>query len=187
VQVLPPEITLEHEETFDSHAGLFTGDQEGIWVIDEGGYNGAPAIEGGTGWTTIDLGLDRGLQPASFLELEARVQTNAKGGIFFDRYADDRFKFVVLEPVADRILIGHQDPRNGWVVDACNDRILNGSEYHDLKLAVVGTSVSIHVNGQFVATHGFNAPIVDGDFGLLTDGGDSSFDSFTLRTNDPAF
>jgi hypothetical protein len=187
VQVLPPEMTLEHEETFDSSAGLFTGDQEGTWTIGQVSYEGQPATEGGTAWTTLDLGLDQGLHPSSYLELEARVLTNATGGIFFDRYADDRFKFVVLDQATDQILVGHQDPRHGWVVDAAIDHVLNGSEYDDLKLAVAGTSVRIHLNDQFVAAYGFNAPLVDGNVGLLSRGGHSSFESFILRTNDPAF
>jgi hypothetical protein len=43
------------------------------------------------------------------------------------------------------------------------------------------------VNGQVVTSYGFNAPIVDGGIGLLTKDGNSSFDNFMLRTNDPAF
>jgi hypothetical protein len=35
--------------------------------------------------------------------------------------------------------------------------------------------------------HVFNAVTVDGDFGLLSKDGASSFDEVTVKTNDPAF
>jgi hypothetical protein len=127
------------------------------------------------------------LAAASYVELEANVQTDAAGGIFFDRYADDRFKFVVLDAVADQVLVGHQEPRKGWVVDVAIDHTLNSGEDYDVKLTLKGSSVSVMVDGQMVTSHGYNAPIVDGDIGLVTRGGESTFDSFNLGTNDPAF
>ena len=42
------------------------------------------------------------------------------------------------------------------------------------------------LNGQLIAGWGFNSAVVDGDFGLLTRDGTSSFDHVTVRTNDPA-
>src|SRR5262249_32768616 len=48
-------------------------------------------------------------------------------------------------------------------------------------------AVSITFNGQFVMTWGFNATVVDGDFGVLTRNGTTSFDRVHVRTNDPAF
>jgi hypothetical protein len=72
-------------------------------------------------------------------------------------------------------------------VDAAIDHSLSSNKDYDLKLVMKGSAVSITVNGQMVTSFGFNAPIVDGDVGLVTRGGDSAFDSFDLRTNDPAF
>ena len=141
------------------------------------------AVAGGTGWSAIDLGLGHGLASSSYLELEANVQTDAIGGIFFDGYADDRFKFVALDVAADQVLVGHQEPRKGWVVDAAIDHSLNSSLDYDLKLVMKGSSVSVTVNGQLVTSHGFNAPVVDGDVGLLISGGNSAFDSFDLAAS----
>jgi hypothetical protein len=47
--------------------------------------------------------------------------------------------------------------------------------------------VSVTLDGAFVGSWGFNAPVVDGATGVLAQAGTTSVDSFRLRTNDPAF
>jgi hypothetical protein len=50
-----------------------------------------------------------------------------------------------------------------------------------------GTSVSVQVNGAFIISLAFGGPVVDGATGVLSRTGTTSFDSYRLRTNDPAF
>jgi len=43
------------------------------------------------------------------------------------------------------------------------------------------------INGQAALSYVFNSVVTDGSFGLLARNGSASFDSFTVRTDDPAF
>ena len=49
------------------------------------------------------------------------------------------------------------------------------------------SDVSAPLDGQAAAGFVYNAAVVDGRFGLFTSNGNSSFDSATIRTDDPAF
>lgn len=48
------------------------------------------------------------------------------------------------------------------------------------------TTVSVLIDGLAVLGHVFNAVVVDGDFGLITRGDTSSFETVHLKTDDPA-
>src|SRR5690606_13260597 len=56
---------------------------------------------------------------------------------------------------------------------------------YTLGVTLKGTTASVTVNGQTVLGHSFNGLVVDGDFGVVSRAGSSSFDSFTVKTNDP--
>jgi subtilisin-like proprotein convertase family protein/surface antigen len=60
-------------------------------------------------------------------------------------------------------------------------------EDNEFSVTLRGTTVSVLVNGQQAASHTFNAVVVDGEFGLYTEGGDSSFASVTFMTDDPQY
>jgi len=188
VQVLPPQLTLDHTEDFnDGVANLFTGNQEGTWTVASGRFNGTAATPGASGWKLVDLGLANGLEPSSYLELQTRLRTDAIGGIVFDRYGATDYKFVAIDVVADKVLIGHVDPRRGWVIDGSFTRTLDPGVDYTLWLTMRGASMTVTLNGGLVASWGFNGIVVDGKFGLITRGGTSSFDEARIRTNDPAF
>jgi hypothetical protein len=106
--------------------------------------------------------------------------------IVFDAYGTNDLKFVALDVVAQKVLVGHITPRNTWVVDATVARTIVAGADHTLKLVMKGTSVSVVVNGSLALSHAFNSPIVDGMVGTLSRGGTTSFDSFRLLTNDTA-
>jgi len=189
VQILPPELTLDHTEDFsDGTADLFTGSQSGSWSVTGSGkkqrYEGSVG-PGETGWSTVDLGTT--LEASSYLELQATLDTTGVGGLIFDRYGDDDFKFIALDVDNDRIIVGHQDGRRGWVVDQAFARSLDAGVDYDLKVVLKGASVSVQVDGSMVGSWGYNAAVVDGGMGVLTRDGTSSFDEVRIRTNDPAF
>ena len=123
------------------------------------------------------------LQDLSFLELNARLRTAGQGGFVFDRYGDQDYKFVLVDAVADKVLIGHRTAR-GIVIDASVSRPVDAGVDFTLTATLKGSTVAVALNGQTVLSHAFNAVVVDGQFGLLTRGGASSFDSVTLKTND---
>jgi hypothetical protein len=56
-----------------------------------------------------------------------------------------------------------------------------------LTATLKGSTVSVLINGQAALSYVFNSVVTDGSFGLLARNGSASFDSFTVRTDDPAF
>jgi hypothetical protein len=188
VRVLPPEITFEEVEDFaDGVADRFASSPLGTWQIADGRYAGSPAAGDDVAQALVDLGLEQGLRPTSILELEASFTTRELGGILFDRYGPEDFKFAALLPESDQVVVGHHTARAGWAIDAAVPIAIEPGADPLLGVSLKGTTVSISVDGQVALGHVFNSLVVDGDFGLLTGTGGASFDSFTLRTDDAAF
>ena len=185
--MLPPQLTLDRTEDFnDGVANHFTGDAAGaVWSVSSGRYV-ATATLGSTSLQTVDLGVDH-LQATSYLELKATLRTSGIGGIVFDENSTNHFKYVALDVAAQKVLIGHYEPKRGFVVDTSVTRTLLATTDYTLDLTMKGASVSVTLNGAFVLSWGFNAPVVDGAVGVLAQSGTTSVDSFRIRTNDPAF
>lgn len=187
VQVLPPAVTLDTTETFDDGvADLFTGAQSGTWTASGGRY-ASTAPSGTTTFDTVDFGLDRGLLTNSYLEIQTRLSTSGIGGVIFDQYKANDYKFFALDVTSQKVIVGHVTQRGGWTVDASASRSLAANRDYDVVLVFKGTSLSIQINGAFIFSFAFNSPLVDGAFGVLSRSGTTSFDSYRIRTSDPAF
>jgi hypothetical protein len=183
LQVLPPTLTLDRREDFsDGAPGLF-GDTTGDWAVSDGRYQGeATSFDSAT--ARIDLG--RPLAYFSYLELETLAASGADwAGLVFDYYSDVDFKYVVVDVANDLVLLGHRTPA-GWSVDASTAWALDDGIDHLVKITVKGASVNVLVDGATVFGYGFNSPLVDGGFGVLTTG-TGSFDDVRVRTDDPGF
>ena len=190
MQVLPPQITFDHTETFnDGVADLFTGGTTGVWNVSGQRYNVTPQTAGAI--SLLDLGPDH-LNHSSYLEMSAKLNTQDRAGFIFDRYGDDSFKFVAIDADEDKLIIGHYTKKGGWVQDASMSTTVNAGQNYTLGISLKGTTVSAtlsNVNGGFQAVvgHSFNASGVDGNFGLLAVSGTASFDDVRVKTNDRAF
>jgi hypothetical protein len=187
VQVLPPQLTLDATEDFnDGVADRFTGARAGApWTV-AGGRYAATAATGTTSLQLVDLGVDH-LQASSYLELQATLRTTGIGGMAFDGVGPEHYKFVALDVAGQRVILGHYQARRGWVVDTSVSHTLAANTDYTLGLTLKGASASVTLNGAFALSWGFNSPVVDGAVGVLSRVGTSSFDSFRIRTNDPAF
>ncbi|GGO80245.1 hypothetical protein GCM10011348_16530 [Marinobacterium nitratireducens] len=183
VQILPPEITLEVEDSFDSSDTVLES-VSGDWAVDNGTYTG---VADTTGYAVSLVDLGEPLRADAYLELEATVVSTGVGGIAFDYYAEDDFKFIAIDAANDSLLIGHVDPKRGLAIDMTLNIALADDVDHHLKLSFVGASVNITLNGSFVATYGFNAGVVDGRFGLMVSDSGAEFEDFRFATNDPRF
>jgi len=193
VQVLPPEITFEGTEEFpDTHAGIGFIPTSGVWNVNGERYDGAPEAEE-SAISLVDLGLDHGLEVSSILQLDVTLNTQMVGGVVFDYYGPERFKFAAISAESNQVIIGHFTAKRGWSYDAVFDYAIEPGTDYELALSLKGTTVSLSVkesgakNWQAMAGHVFNAVTVDGDFGLLSKDGTSSFDAVTVKTDDPAF
>ena len=185
---MPPQITLDTTEDFnDGAANLMTGTTTGTWAVTpaDGRYTGTPAA----GATTATVGVDLGahLQPDSYVEFTTQVKTAQMAGLVFDQYAVNDYKFVAIDVVGQRVVVGHQDPTRGMVIEQTIAKVLSAATDYTLSLSLKATSVAVTLNGAYVTTWAYNAPVVDGSLGLFTKGGSSSFDNVRVRTNDPVF
>jgi Ca2+-binding RTX toxin-like protein len=195
VQILPPEITLEGTEEFpDTDPIVDFAPVSGSWQGSGGDlrYDGAPINGDDMAISLVDLGLDHGLEVDSVLELETTLSTANTGGLIFDYYDADNFKFAAIDAENGQLTIGHHTSR-GWTVDAAYDMAIDAGTDYDLNLSQKGNTVNASVkavdaeNWQGLAGYVYNAVTVDGDFGLLTKDGVSSFDEVAVKTDDPAF
>ncbi|MFH0882471.1 MAG: Calx-beta domain-containing protein, partial [bacterium] len=185
VQRIAPETTLERTVQFSGDSAdqdvfnqLFQAPAGGNWQVTDGRYIGENSVD------LVNLSID----PAYILELGASLQTGGQGGFVFDYYGPQDFKFVALSVETGQVLIGHSTAKAGWVVNAAwSNAALNATEDYSLGATLMGNTVSVTVNGQGVLSFAFNALVTDGQFGLLARNGEVSFDTFTVRTDDPAF
>jgi hypothetical protein len=114
------------------------------------------------------------------------VRTAGLSGIVFDRYSDKDFKFAAIDMVGKQIVIGHVKGGQ-WFIDASVARsTLLPSVDYKLGVSIKGSSVSVTLNDQAAVGFAFNAVASDGRFGLFSQGATASFDTLTVRTNDPS-
>ena len=194
VQVLPPEITFEATEEFsDTVADLALTPVTGAWQVTDERFVGTPSsVHPAIG--LIDLGLANGIDANSLVELTTVFNTQSVGGVVFDQYPT-RFKFATISTDNDQLIIGHFTERKGWSYDSIVDvpaGVDAGSDY-ELAVSLKGTTVSVSLaspssamNLLAIAGHVFNGVVVDGGFGLSGMTGESSFDTLTVKTDDPS-
>ena len=121
------------------------------------------------------------------------VNTSGVGGVVFDHYDAESYKFAAIAPETNQLVIGHRSAKTGMVYDATFDIGLTEGTDYILNVSLKGSTVSASVksidaiNWQGIVGHAFNAVTVDGGFGLLSLGGMSSFDQVTVKTDDPFF
>lgn len=198
VQILPPEVTLDETEEFPNTNGAVDFISEtGVWQYIEGKkistFDGMPDAGSRLAISLIDLESDAGLNISSMLELDTTLKTEGRGGLVFDYYGEDNFKFAVIDADADQVIIGHYTKKGGWVEDASYAMSIEKGVDYDLNLSLKGSTVSVSVKEagasgwQAIAGHVFNAVTVDGAFGLVTMDGGSSFDDVRVKTDDAAF
>jgi len=183
VQILPPEITLEEAEDFgDGAADLFTGGSIGQWQVVNRQYEGVPSTGEDSAISMIELGVG----PAYLLKLETSLNTEAMGGLIFDRNANGSFKFAAINADTNEATLGHYTQQYGWVVDATRTVFMDEDEDSRLTASLQGTTVSVSLNDQPLLGYVYNAVVVDGAVGLLTRDGATTFDTFRFMTSDPA-
>ncbi|HEX6131212.1 MAG TPA: hypothetical protein VF044_05745 [Actinomycetota bacterium] len=185
IQVLPPQVTLDHREDFEDGVADVFGTETGGWITSGGRYTVTAPAPGQIASSLVDLGVQ--IRAESYLELTATLSATGMAGFIFDRYSAYDYKFVAIDAVAGRVVIGHVSPRGGMRIDAAFARTLVAGTDYSLQVMLKGTTLSIVLNGSFVASFAFNGVVVDGAFGLAVWSGTGSFASFRLRTNDPAF
>jgi hypothetical protein len=181
LRVLPPNLTLDRTEDFAGGvAPQWLAPTTGSWAVTGSGATGA---YNGTSVDGLALSLFEFGAPIAYdayLELDAVVKAGTpRAGIVFDYYSDTDFKYLMVNTATGLIQLGHRTA-TGWAVDTFVTRTLTGST--TIKLTIKGASVNVVVNGQTLFGYGYNSALVDGRFGVLTDG-TATFDDVRVRSN----
>jgi hypothetical protein len=186
VQVLPAGNTLDSTEYFeDGTADRFAGSpQSGTWSESAGRYS-ATAAAGTFALSSVDLGSP--VAPTSNVDVNATLSASGIGGVAFDAYSANDFKFAALDVAGQRIVIGHVDPRRGWIVQTSFAAALVAGVDYVLDVSLKESVASVSLNGSLLGSFVFNSAVADGKVGTLTRGGTSSFDRFQIRTDERAF
>ena len=165
LRVLPPGLTLDRREDFADTAGMWLEPTVGTWAVTGGVYNGTAAS--GLGLSLADLGAP--VSYDAYLELDTVVKAGTpRAGIVFDYYSDTDFKYLMIDVAAGLVVLGHRTPA-GWVVDYSMSRTMAVGS-HSIKLTMKGASVNVVVDGSTLFGYGYNSALVDGRFGVLTNG-----------------
>jgi len=183
VQILPPEMTLQEMETFDDGSVERFVPQQGTWQILDGSYIGNLASDGQKAFSSIILEV----RPAYLMRLTSTVSGQALFGYIFDRYSEEDYKFVALSADSDQVIIGHYTKRTGFHVDASVDYIIDKGADYSLEVTLKGSTVSVVVDDQALLGYAYNALVLDGAYGLFTEGGQAIFDNVTIMTDDPQY
>jgi hypothetical protein len=186
VQALPTATTLHSSDVFGNGtpAQFATGMKSGTWTSGGGLYSASADA----GQTAISMAqLDKPIASSSLLQVTANLRTTGIGGIAFDTYAINDFKFAALDVAGQRVVVGHVDPRGGWVVQTSFAAALVSGVNYKLDVTLKGTVATVSLNGNVLGSFVYNSDIADGKIGTLTSGGTSEFGSFTLKTNEARF
>jgi hypothetical protein len=185
VQTAPLGNTLDTNKYFeDGLPEQFTGPTNGVWTQSGGRLSSIAAANAYT-VDTVDLGVT--INPISATTVDATLNTTGIGGIAFDAYAVNDFKFAALDIAGQRIVVGHVDPTRGWVVETSYAAALVAGTNYVLDVVLKGTVATVSLNGNVLGSWTYNASVVDGKVGTLSRSGTASFDRFEIKTNDAAF
>ncbi|MFZ1880264.1 MAG: Calx-beta domain-containing protein [Gaiellaceae bacterium] len=177
--------TVDATEYFeDGTPDQFTGPSNGAWTESNGRDIGTAASSAYV-LSTADYGTT--IQPNSSETIDATLSTTGTGGIVFDAYASNDFKFAVLNVPAQRIDVGHLDKRGNWVVDVSFAATLVAGTDYTLEVVLKDTVATVSLNGSVLGSWMFNAAVADGKTGLVSRGGTTSVDQYEFRTDDPFF
>jgi Ca2+-binding RTX toxin-like protein len=182
LQVLPPDANVDLTDDFDDGFGIVAMPAlAGDWSVADGVLASRAGPD--PAMATVDPGGQ--VSANAFLEITARIMVSAggSGGLFFDAYAADDHKFVLLDLAAQAVTIGHVAPGRAAVVDASVAMALASDTWYTVVVTIRGASVSVLVNGRFGGSWGFNSALADGELGLLAVVGPLQVDRVRVRTD----
>src|SRR5262249_23257749 len=102
------------------------------------------------------------------------------------QYGVNDFKYAAYDVRTGLVLLGHYTTRHGWVTDASSHIAVAPGVDFTLGVTLKGTTANVTLNGQQALSFVYNGVTVDGRFGVLSAYGSASFDSFRMKTDDPA-
>jgi hypothetical protein len=177
VQRLAPVLSVNKTVDFSSGTTtLLETPLSGTWTLEGGRYEGVAGATPAIGLTSVNVA------SSSIVDFSATFKTTGEGGFVYDQYSAEDFKYLTIS--AGKITLGHRTPK-GWFTDVTfsNAAIVTGTDY-TLGLTLKNNSVSVLLNNQLVLSKTYNALVTDGNFGLFSRSGATSFDAVTFKTDD---
>ena len=111
------------------------------------------------------------LADSSILQLNAKLNTTGRAGFVFDQYSATDYKWAAIDVLTHQVLIGHRQG-NSQVIDAAvSVSTLTAGKDYTLGISLVGSTVSVTLDGQSLVGFAYNAVTSDGRFGVFTKGG----------------
>ncbi|MCP9780196.1 MULTISPECIES: DUF4347 domain-containing protein [Cyanobium] len=130
---------------------------------------------------TMDL-VNMEVASSSTLQLTSKLSTTGQGGFVFDYYSATDYKFVTIDAKTGKLLIGHVT-NSGTVIDATiNSALIKSGTDLSLGVTLQGSTIAVSLNGQQLLSRSYNALLTDGEFGLFSINGATSFDIFQIQT-----
>ncbi len=177
--------TIEKTADFSGPTQLLKAPSTRTWTLADGRYSGTASAEG----PAINL-FNLAISPSSLLELEGTFKltsAGAEGGFVYDFYGLTDYKFAVISASTKKIVLGHR-LGNRWTIDATANfnNFAVGTDY-TLGVTLRGTTVNVTLNGNTVLSRAYNSLVTDGEFGLFSRFGTTSFDSIMVGSDDPSF
>jgi Ca2+-binding RTX toxin-like protein len=174
IQALPPQTTYVATDDFATGAGRFTGATRGTWTTSGGRLTGTA---GATSSATrlMELPVRAAGGTTTSIDTTVRLSVGGSGGMVFDHYADNDFKFLTLDQASALVVVGHVI-RNRRVVDATFAASLPAGTDLRIALTLSGTTVTVWVGGLKVGSYSFNGAVGDGTIGALAERGTTSLD-----------
>jgi hypothetical protein len=191
--VIAPAITLDRAEYFDGTPQTTTAPQAGTWTTTaDGRYQGTADAAGRAialigvvppGESTV-----KAFDAMSYVELEGRFRAIGVTGFVFDWYTASDHKFVAIDVAGQRVIIGHV-VRGARTIDLVIARAIAAGADVTLNVVLKATVVTVTLNGQVLASFGYNSPLADGRQGVfgLGAGVVASVDEYRLRTDEDLY
>jgi hypothetical protein len=89
---------------------------------------------------------------------------------------------VTIDAKTGKLLIGHVT-NSGTVIDATiNSALIKSGTDLSLGVTLQGSTIAVSLNGQQLLSRSYNALLTDGEFGLFSINGATSFDIFQIQT-----
>jgi hypothetical protein len=177
VQRLPPQVTFVRTEDFAAASTLFNETTTG-WSLADGRFTGAaPAVS----LANINVG-------SSYLaDLTSTFKTTGEGGFVFDYYTQTDYKYVTVS--AGKITLGHRT-QSGFKTDAVyNSPSIAANADETIGITLKGTTISVTrkvgTASSNVLSFVYNSVLTDGGVGMYSASGSTSFDAFTVKSDDP--
>ncbi len=108
------------------------------------------------------------------------VNTQSIAGIIFDYESPLNFKFAGIIAGSNKAVIGHRTAA-GWQFDESVNRTITAGVDYQLGVSIHDSMVSVSIGGVKVASHTYRGFVDDGNVGLFTWKGGSSFDNVSMK------